>query len=440
MPLLAFTFFGLLAQPVAAQPPLTLDAAVREALEQNRTLVAARSTVTEADLHTREARAGRLPRITVAETWQRGNQPVFVFSSLLAARQFAAANFAIDALNHPDPIGYFHTAVGVEQVLYDGGRTRAQIRGAGLQRDIAATAADETEAAIRLGVTQTYGQLVALASGRRALAAALATAQDDLTRARQRRDAGLVTEADVLSLAVHVSDLQQRAIQADGEFAIARAELNRQTGAPIDRAFEVADVVPATVATPAAADVARLLATADQQRPELRRAALAETLADTFRQQARAALIPQVGAQAGLDIAGTRFADRASSWVVGGELRWTFSTGGAERARVRAATEAAARTHLEREDVRAQVQVDVLTAVRRLDAARARADVGRAAVDQARESQRIIRDRFDAGMAGVTDVLRASAALLDAEAQRTAALVDTLVSQALLDKATATAR
>ena len=43
-------------------------------------------------------------------------------------------------------------------------------------------------------------------------------------------------------------------------------------------------------------------------------------------------------------------------------------------------------------------------------------------------------------MTGVTDVLRASAAVLDAEAQRTAALVDTLVGQALLDKATAASR
>ena len=49
-----------------------------------------------------QARGGYLPNVDLTETWQRGNQPVFVFSSLLAQRQFAAANFAIDALNHPD--------------------------------------------------------------------------------------------------------------------------------------------------------------------------------------------------------------------------------------------------------------------------------------------------------------------------------------------------
>jgi outer membrane protein TolC len=56
-------------------------------------------------------------------------------------------------------------------------------------------------------------------------------------------------------------------------------------------------------------------------------------------------------------------------------------------------------------------------------------------VAQAREGQRITRDRFDAGLAGVTDVLRASSAVVDAEAQRTAAAVDAVVAEAMLRRA-----
>jgi outer membrane protein TolC len=81
------------------------------------------------------------------------------------------------------------------------------------------------------------------------------------------------------------------------------------------------------------------------------------------------------------------------------------------------------------------VHVDVVTAFRRLEAAEARQAVSRAAVDQARERQRIVRDRFDAGMAGVTDVLQASSAVTDAEAQRVSAVVDAMASEALLRRA-----
>ena len=84
---------------------------------------------------------------------------------------------------------------------------------------------------------------------------------------------------------------------------------------------------------------------------------------------------------------------------------------------------------------RAAVHVEVISALRRLEAARARQDVGRAAVDQARESQRIVRDRFEAGITPVDEVLRVSTALLDAEASQVAALVDTMVATAMLRRA-----
>jgi outer membrane protein TolC len=61
--------------------------------------------------------------------------------------------------------------------------------------------------------------------------------------------------------------------------------------------------------------------------------------------------------------------------------------------------------------------------------------VGRAAVEQARESQRIIRDRFDAGLAPVNDVLRASTAVIDADARRVAAVIDAMVATAMLNQA-----
>lgn len=417
----------------AAQPLLTVDEAVREALAHNRALAAARSSVAEADAGVLESRAARLPRITVSEAWQRGNQPVFVFSSLLASRRFAASDLALDTLNHPNPVGFFRSSIGVDHVLFDGGRVRAQMRAATLRRDVADTAVDEAAAGVRVAVTQMFGRLLASTAARRAATAALGAVQDDLTRTEHRRNAGTATEADVLSLAVHLSDLQQRVIQAEGDIAVARATLNRLMGSPIDRDYVAAE--PSVTDASPTADLATLLAEAERQRPEVRRATAAAMLADTMVQQARTAVTPQVAAQAAVDVAGTSFADRASSWAVGGELRWTLSAGGAERARLKAAAEARSRARIEADDVRAMVHVDIVSALRRREAARARQAVGRAAAEQARESQRIIRDRFEAGLATVTDVLRASSAVLDAGAQHTAALVDALVARAELDRA-----
>ena len=121
--------------------------------------------------------------------------------------------------------------------------------------------------------------------------------------------------------------------------------------------------------------------------------------------------------------------------MVGGEARWTFATGMGDRAATRAAVAAEQRARASRDDARAAVQVDVLSAVRQLESAEAREAVARASVAQARESQRIIRDRYDAGMAGVQDVLGAAAAVLNAETSRVSAVADRIAAQAALDSA-----
>jgi outer membrane protein TolC len=426
----------LLPAGATGQESVTLDRAVAAALARNASLRATRAGADEARARVTEVRSGLFPRFSVTESWQRGDQPVFVFSSLLSARQFAARNFAIDALNHPDPIGFFRTSVGVDQVLFDGGRQRAAATAASLRSDIANASTDEAAAAVAVATTQTFARLVAAQAARRAADAALTAVREDLARTERRRDAGMASDADVLSLVVHVANLRQRAVQADGDAGIAAAELNRLMGDPVER--DVVAVEPSISSWEDVAgqrDVAGLLAEADAARPELKRAAASARTAEAAQRQARAMLIPQVAAQAVFDLSGTSFADRASSWIVGGELRWTFSAGGAELASVKGAAAVFARTRAEADNVRATVHVDVVSAWRRVESARARETVARAAVDQARESQRILRDRFAAGIAPVNDVLRASASVLEAEASSIAALTDAIVANAMLRRA-----
>ena len=220
------------------------------------------------------------------------------------------------------------------------------------------------------------------------------------------------------------------AIQADSDSAGARAELNRLMGS---RLMSRCKWSPQSRLHKAQRRMKSLFAEAEAARPELKRLAASEGVAAAARRQARSSVIPQIAAQAAVDVAGTEVADRASSWIVGAELKWTFSTGGAELAGMKAAAASLARARAEAEDVRARIHVEIVTALRRVEAARARYAVGRATVEQARESQRIIRDRFDVGVAPVNDVLRASTALLDAEANSTAAVVDMMVATAIAD-------
>ena len=431
---LAAVLVGLLVPAAAAaQDTLTLEQAIARAVAGNLALQGARAGVEVARAEARATRAELFPRVTVTESWQRADQPVFVFSSLLSARRFAADGFAIDALNSPNPTGFFRTTVGVEQVLFDGGRRRADASVAKLRGDIAEFEAEETSVNMVLNVTRTFGKLLAAEAARTAAEAGMKAAREDLARTERRRDAGVATEADVLSLRVHLAELRERVIQAGADTAVARAGLNLLMGEPVERPYRVME--PALVRTEPVLPAEVLIAEARDSRPLLRRADAATRLAERARRGVRAAIVPQVAAQAAIEVSGTEFDDRASAWLVGGELRWSFSTGGAELARAKAAAESLTRARTERDDAVARVQVEIVSARARLEAALAREAVGRAAVAQARESQRIIRDRFDAGLDGTDEVLRASAAVLDAEARRAASVADVLVARAELNRA-----
>lgn len=422
-----------LAAPTAAQGLLPLEAAVAEAVAKNPGLQASGAGADEAAARVEQARSGFFPRLTMTEAWQRGNAPVFVFSSLLSARRFTQDQFAIDALNYPEATGFFHGAVGVEQLLFDGGRTGAGVDATRGQRAVADATREEHVLALASQVATVYGQILTAESAAAAAEAAASAAGEDVIRAGRRREAGTVSTADVLSLQVHQAQMRQRAIEAAGQAAIARATLNRLRGAPVDAAFAVGEPPPSPPAT--ARDWRPLAREALTTRPDLRRRDAEVNLAASAGRQAKAAWWPQVAAQAAYQYDGLSFADRASAWVVGGEARWSFSTGMGEKAAMRGAAAADARARAELADARAAVEVEVITAVRQLESAEAREGVARASVAQARESQRILRDRYEAGLAGVQDVLAAAAAVLAAEAARVSAVADRLAAQAALDRA-----
>jgi outer membrane protein TolC len=418
--------------PALAQGNLTLDDAVRRARTQNPTARGAAAAEREAAHRADAARASWLPRVDFSETWQRGDQPVFVFSSLLSQRLFAESNFAIDALNHPSPIDNFRSALLVEQPLFDAG-IPAQLAAAQTGREMAAAGRSLVEQALAADVSAAYSRvLVALASLQSA-EAALQRADADRRLAGDRRDAGLVTDADVLLLDVHLSRSRERQIRARSDEQVARAQLNRLMGEPLDAVFilDPAAAIPPIPTT----DLAALEREAIESRPDLAIAALGEELAETSVRRARAAFLPQVSAQGGWEFNGGAWDTRASSWIVGVSARINLFRGFADRARLAEAREAVERRRNERDDALAAARLDVRVAAAQLEAARASEAVARAAVAQAGESRRIIRDRYEAGLADVATLLRASEGVVDAEAQLVAAQAAVLTGTATLRRA-----
>jgi outer membrane protein len=423
-------FLAVLPHAAQAQTTLTLDEAMRRARRESAQARSLDATAAEAAARVRRARAGLWPRLDVAETVQRGDQPVFVFGSLLGQRRFTEANFAIAALNRPDPLTNTRTSVSIQQPLFDATRLEA-VRAARLDAERAAATREGAGQDLAFGAAVAFVRVVQLESLARAAEAAVAAADSDRERARLRRETGLVTDADVLAADVRLAEVRERRIATAGDLAVARLALADLAGLPLTGGLVA--VAPAPV--PAQPDADALVREALDRHPQPRQAAVQRQLAESGQRAARAALLPTVGAIGGWEANGSTFGRQQASWLAGVELRVNVFNGFGDRARLAEASHARARAAAEEERVRRALEVEVRAAVAHLHAAIAREEAGRAALTQAQESQRIVRERYDTGLATMTDVLRAADAVLEAESRATAARMDAVLRGVALDRA-----
>jgi outer membrane protein TolC len=430
VPLLVATLF--VALPASAQSPLSLADAIARAVAHNPDVGSAAAAEREAAERVTQVRSGFFPRVDVAESWQRGNHPVFVFSSRLAQRRFGAADLTLDALNHPAVTDNFRTALSVEQSLFD--RTiAANVRTASIERDMAATGRQLVAQDLTAAVTEAFGGVLIAAATVRSAAAAVETARADRELAGNRRDAGRVTDADVLQLDVYLARTLEQHVQARSDERIARARLNQLMGEPLSTLFAL-DLTPPALAIDIANPVS-LEAEAVKHRPEVALARQQEQLAAAAVDAARAAFLPQVSAQGGWELNGGAWHSRSSSWMAGAVARINLFRGLADQARLAEARAQATRRALDKGKAETMTRLDVQIAIARLEAARASEAVGQAAAERARESHRIIRDRYESGLTDAAMLLRSADAVQQADVQQIAARVNVLTATATLQRA-----
>ncbi|HEU4522352.1 MAG TPA: TolC family protein, partial [Thermoanaerobaculia bacterium] len=107
--ILAILLAAVAASPAAAQS-VTLREAVDEALARNPAIAAADARQRSARAGEAEARAARYPRLDLTEAATRGNNPVFVFGTLLEQGAFAPRHFDASFLNAPDALTNYRVA------------------------------------------------------------------------------------------------------------------------------------------------------------------------------------------------------------------------------------------------------------------------------------------------------------------------------------------
>jgi outer membrane protein len=420
---------------------LTLERAMELAVAHNRGLQAAAARGDAARAGVDEARAARRPRVTAGGRYQRTNNPVFVFSNLLSQGNFQEQNFALDRLNNPEPLDHWQGRVDLAYPLWAGGRLRHGL-------DAAQEGAEATDGETRVARQELLRQVAAhyttavLAERRRGVtAAAMAAAERHVALARDLFEHGLVVESDRLQAEVRRLAVAEEQLQAENAARVSRAALNRLLGRPLDTPYRLpaADWADDRGAIEAIPPLAELVAAAHRLRPELQVADHHRNAATERLLQERAERLPWVEAQAAVEANAGQIDDLfdpGDNWAVGVGLRVALFDGGRRRARVERARAELAAVQFQGEDLRSVIALEVHQAHAALQTAEARHEAATRGVELAERSLAIVQDRYQEGLALMTELLETETALTAARLRRETALGDRLRARIDLRRAT----
>jgi outer membrane protein TolC len=393
-----------------AQEPLTLRQAIEQALGHSPQAAMARADGEDAKAASAQARTALLPQLNFTEDMSRGDDPVYAFGSRLRQRRFTQADFAVNALNRPDPIGNFSTRLSGSWMAFDSFKTERQIRRADLFKQSAASSAQAVDQQIVMRVVTAYQAVlyaqreIDVAQHEQETAAALLASVEDHVKA------GLAVESDRMSALVNSAARKQELIAAQGDLELAWAQLAEAMGTADLKAAALKPMEPRTFPQLALEEE---MATAAKTRPDLKALGQAQAAQAAAVAAARSDFGPRVSAY------GNWEEDRNSpgsaggnNWVAGVQIGIDILPLGK---RAQLAREAAARQRIDAQMAASQLhlRLEVSQAHIHRQTAALSLETARAAMDQAAESLRILKNRYGAGLATITDLLRAE----DAERQ-----------------------
>jgi outer membrane protein len=400
--------FVLLTTPALAQDKITLEQAVAKAMENNPELAIDKPALEAARSESAAARAGYLPRLDLEQSFLSGNNPVYVFGTLLTQQKFTANNFALPSLNAPDALHNLQTKLTAQQTIWDAGQTSRNLQAGRMGVEITEHAREDHVRQTLMATLQAYYSVSLSRKVWDTAVTALNSAEAIVNQAQARVDSGLAIEADLLRSRVYLAAARQVEIQTRGQLETAKAVLNRIMGAALDAPQgETQNLNPAVFNLPSEE---ALLASMKQRRPDYQKLLVEARQAELEVRSRRSQYLPQIGAFASWEADNPSFVEAGgTNWSGGIALRWNIFSGGSDAALLRAARQRLEQKELEVKAMESAMALEIRKALIQCKSADQQVKAMEASETQSAESLRILRNRYDAGLATITDLLAVEA-------------------------------
>ncbi len=409
---------ALLAVPVAvvAQPaprpassapvpdvPLQLDlrTAITYAVENNFAIRQARERIKEQEGLIVEVKAQALPNVSAIADYTRND------------REISQAM--------PPNTQDWTIAIQARQALYAGGGVKAALDAQKVLRDAALLDLRSVINSAILEVRTRFYNVLLAREQIKVQEENVKLLEEQLTNARNRFEAGSVSNFEVLRAEVELANAKPQLIRARNSFRTSTDQLRQALGynnTTKENIRRTPEFIGTLDFTPSAFDLQTSLDIARLDRPELLRFAKLAQAQERNIDIARAGYRPSVDlvGSYGLYKAGrsNRFDDSLEGWTAGVQSTWAIFDGRATAGRVAQARSQARQATLTLNEQTLAIEVEVRSALSSLQEASELAEAAVKVVGQAEEALRLANARYGAGSATQLDVLQAQVSLTQA--------------------------
>lgn len=426
-------FFALIlcfssASAWAQGRPVSLEEGLRLALSRNETLLMAQEDLEQSRQRIREAYADALPQLNAAMSYTRNHfLPSFLFDTPQGQQQVT-----VGARNN------LTGSIGIRQPLYSGGKTMAALNIARLYRRFSEETVRKTHQQVHADVETAFYDLLLSEELVRTTRLALARARANFDRVEKLRQAGRVSDYDLLRAQVQVSELRPDSIQAENSAVLAALAFKNLVG------LDPREPVSATgvfreISALGESDGDDLVAQSLTVRPEMRQQNL------EVQMRVKAETISQSGSRPALDLLVNgqweaqkndfNFSanDFRKSWFSGLSLSIPIFDGfrtGAQVAHARADSRKAA---LAKRQLERAIRLSVLQMHQQQQEAKLRKTAQEQTVALAQKGLRIAESRYENGVGTQLEIIDAHLTLQRAEAELALARRDLAVALVRLE-------
>lgn len=383
----------------AQQEIISLDAVLEKAEKYNYAIKISGQDYYAAKADFNQTNAIFLPNISISHTATTTTNPLMAFATKLNQEILTQADFIPEYLNDPDEIKNFATKIEIQQPIFNADGLLMR-KAAKAKMNAVELQSERTKEYIKLEVTKAYMQLQVAYKAVEVLEKAKEAALENKKIADNNFKQGYMQKADILSVEVHLTEVENQLLSAKSSVQNASDNLKFLMGEQNETVLKPASELKAEL------DLTIYDSNISQNRADIEAMQQSKEAYNNMHKANKMSYLPNLNAFGSYELYDNQiFGTDAKGYLIGAQLSWNVFDGYKRIGKIQKSKAELDKAEIGLEQYKNQSNLDYNIAKRQLKDAENKLILTNLASEQSKEALRIRTNRFQQGLEKTSDLL-----------------------------------